>query len=60
MATKKKRHKFQKSSYPSLKAVYREILEKGIEKVVDFNGYEIITDRGKYGLYDGQVTIYDD
>lgn len=60
MARKKKRHEFQKPSYPCLKSVYKEILEKGVEKVVEFNGYEIITDRAKYGLYDGQVTVYDD
>lgn len=54
---KPKYHTLRKKSYNSLSEVRREILEKGIEKVLDFNGYELTTNRGVYGLADGEVSF---
>lgn len=50
-------HKLQRKSYPSLTTVVKEIEEAGKEKILDFNGYEIVTDRGRYGLCDGEVNF---
>jgi len=52
-----KTHKLQRKQYSTLLSVQKEILESGIEKVLEFNGYELITNRGKYGLYGGEVTF---
>lgn len=57
MPRKPKSHKLKKGRYNTLNEVRKEILDSGIEKVVYFNGYELKTNRGKYGLYNGEVSF---
>ena len=56
--TKKEKPKKEKT-YQSL-SQFSEYIEKQGEKIIEFNGYELITKRGKkkirYALFDGKVT----
>jgi hypothetical protein len=56
--TKKENPKKEKT-YHSL-SQFSEYIEKQGEKIIEFNGYELITKRGKkkirYALFDGKVT----
>tara|TARA_R110000744_G_scaffold63982_1_gene131585 strand:- start:237 stop:446 length:210 start_codon:yes stop_codon:yes gene_type:complete len=56
--TKKEKPKKEKT-YHSL-SQFSEYIEKQGEKIIEFNGYELITKRGKkkirYALFDGKVT----
>ena len=56
--TKKEKPKKEKT-YHSL-SQFSEYIEKQGEKIIEFNGYELITKRGqkkiRYALFDGKVT----
>ena len=49
-----------KKTYSSLTQLKVDIERKGEEKVIDFNGWLLITQKGKkkyrYGLYKGEVS----
>ena len=49
----------KEKTYQSL-SQFSEYIEKQGEKIIEFNGYELITKRGKkkirYALFDGKVT----
>ena len=57
MVAKLKEHKLKKKRYGTLFELRNEILDSGIEKVVEYNGYRIVTNRASYGLFDGEVSI---
>jgi len=52
-----KRHTPKNKTYNTLSQFMNEILDIGIEKVVEFNGYELKTNRASYGLCDGELRI---
>lgn len=52
-------HTLRRKSYSSLSDVRAEIIRDKQEKVVSFNGYELVTNRRVYGLFDGTVTYED-
>lgn len=60
MARKKKQHLLRKKAYNSLTELKNEIVAKGIEKIVEFDGWRLKTNRGTYGLFDGTVTFTED
>lgn len=51
--------KLKRKRYPNLSSVRDEIVadKKSKEKVKSFNGFEIITNRATYQLFDGEVFI---
>lgn len=57
MAKKKTKHVLKKKSYGSLSDVKNEIEASGVEKVIEFSGYALETNKGTYGLYDGDVSF---
>jgi len=54
---KSKEHVIQKKRYNSLSSFKREVQESGIEKIVSFNGYELVTNKHTYGLSDNTISI---
>ena len=47
---------YTKRTWSSLSQLKSEIERSGKEKIKEFNGYELITNKWRYGLYDGVLT----
>jgi hypothetical protein len=47
---------YTKRTWNSLTQLLEHIKRDGEELVVHFNGYELVTDKYRYGLYDGILT----
>lgn len=59
MPRKKKLHQVRKKKYACLLDLKGEIEKYKDEKVVSFNGFELVTNKRVYGLHDGIVSIKD-
>lgn len=59
MPRKKKYHQIKKKKYASLTDLKEEIERQGAEKLVSFNGFELLTNKRAYGLHDGIVSVKD-
>lgn len=59
MPKKKKLHQIRKKKYSCLLDLKGEIETYKEEKVVSFNGFELVTDKRTYGMYDGTLIIED-
>ena len=55
------KHTIQKKRYNTLRELRDEIVNDNIEQVIEFNGWHLVTRRGKttieYGLYQGVIRI---
>lgn len=54
---KAKEHKLKRKRYSCLTEVRNEIANAKVEKVKEFNGYELTTNKKKYTMYDSVVYV---
>lgn len=50
-------HKLKRKRYNSLVELKKEIQDKGKEKVLDFNGYSLVTNKNKYTMVDSMIYV---
>ena len=50
--------KAEKKTWASLTQVKQHIEKNKLEKIVSFDGAELITDKASYGLYAGELSIW--
>ena len=55
--SKKKDHRIRKKSYGSLSELRNEIQRDNVEKVKDFCGHSLLTNRHTYSMVDGQIYV---
>jgi len=48
---------WQEKNWNSLTDLKNYLIDNKIEKVIKFNGFELITNKATYMLFDGQLTI---